>query len=342
MAAYLGRVRETHRRLSVLIGALALAAQGLAFAQRQEEAARIGVLYYYVPLSEVEAYPPSRALVQGLREKGWVEGRNLRIVWRSAEGNPERVPQLVEELVRIPVDVLVGAGNDMAVESVKRFPSLPVVLPSADFPVESGLVASLSRPGGSITGVSNWVGRSLNAKRLSLLKEAVPGLTRVAFLGPAAIRREPGFSPETQAAADAIGVSMVKVVADRPADLEQAFEDARRLGANGIFVIDYPFAFLKKHQVMISEMAARHRLPAIHSASTAPEAGALLTYAHDISENFRRAGHLVDKILRGAKPAEIPFEEPARLELVVNLRAARAIGLTVPPSILIQASRIIE
>ena len=182
----------------------------------------------------------------------------------------------------------------------------------------------------------------MNAKRLSLLKEAVPGLTRVAFLGPAAIRREPGFSPETQAAADAIGVSMVKVVADRPADLEQAFEDARRLGANGIFVIDYPFAFVKKHQVMISEMATRHRLPAIHSASTAAEAGALLTYAHDISENFRRAGHLVDKILRGAKPAEIPLEEPARLELVVNLRAAREIGLAVPPSILIQASRMIE
>jgi len=303
--------------------------------------ARIGVVYYYVPAADVEAYGPSRALVEGLREKGWIAGRNAQFVWRSAEGRPERVAALVEELVRMPVDVLVGAGNDMAIEAAKRAPALPVVLPSADFPVQSGLVASLARPGGSVTGISNWVGRSLNAKRLALLKEAVPRMKRVAFLVPAGAARA-DFSRETQAAAEAMGVSLFRIVADRPQDLPKAFDEAVRGRADAIFVIDYPFAFVRAHQVLIAELATKHRLPAIHSASTAAEAGALLTYAHDISENFRRAGHIVDKILRGASPGEIPFEEPARIELVVNLNAARAIGLVVPPSILTQASRVID
>jgi putative ABC transport system substrate-binding protein len=335
-------MRRIARLTAALLFLVALLVPGSIPAQQPERVVRIGVLYYYVPMEDVETYPPSRALVEGLREKGWVEGRNARIVWKSAEGRPERIPALVEELLRIPVDVLVGAGNDMAAESVKRSPSIPVVLPSADFPVESGLVASLSRPGGSITGISNWVGRSLNAKRLALLKEAAPELKRVALLVSSEGARNPGFSSETQAAADAIGITLFKVAADHASELDRAFDNARRLGAGGIFVADYPFALLRKHQLMISELAARHRIPVIHSASTAADAGALLTYAHDINENFRRAGHIVDKILRGAKAGDIPFEEPATLKLVVNLGAARAIGLTVPQSILIQANRVID
>ena len=328
----------------IAFGFLVLLASISAFAEA-DKPARIGVVFYTVPLRDtagaVPANPIARAFVEGLREKGWVDGRNAHIAWRSAQGEYQRLPALVEELVRMPVDILVASGDDIALESIKRSPALPVVMASADDPIGRGLIASLARPGGSITGVGNWVGRNLNAKRLALLKEAVPGVTRVAVLAPlAGIER--GFLPETAAAARSLGISIFGIGADRFADLEPAFEAALRSGANGIFVTDYPLAFAKTNQVRISELAVKHRLPAIHSASTAADEGALLTYGADISGNYRRAGHLVDKILRGAKPGDIPFEEPAKMELVVNLKAAKAIGLTIPTSVLIQASRTID
>ena len=327
----------------VLWFALALA----AFAQPRQREARIGVVYYRTPLKELQGpqpeSPTARALLMGLREKGWVDGGGARIYWRSGIEHAGGIPGAVEELVRLPVDILVVAGNDIAAEVAKRNPKLPVVMASSDFPVENGLVASYARPGGSITGLTNWVGKSLNAKRLALLKEAAPQVRRVAVIGPPSASGGPlDFSSETRSAADALGLELVSVPLNRSADLERAFAQVDSVHADGIFVVDYPFAFVRAHQEALCELAARRRLPAIHSASTAASAGALITYGPDIAENFRRAGHLVDKILRGANPGEIPIEDPAKLELVVSLRAARAIGLTLPQSILTQASRVVD
>jgi putative ABC transport system substrate-binding protein len=315
-------------------------------ASAPETVRRVGVVFYNVPLAETRgpmpASPFARALVEGLKERGWVEGRNLRIFWRSGEGDPGRIPKIVAELVALPVDLLVASGNDIAAETVKRAPGIPVVLGSSDYPVESGLVASLARPGGNVTGLTNWVGRALNAKRLALLKEAVPSVSRVAFFGPFSDPTEAKFSPETQAAADALGVTVFGVGARSADQLEAAFAQAVASGADAIFVLDYPFAFVSANQVRIGELAIRRRLPVIHSASTAAQAGALLTYATDIEANFQRAGYYVDRILRGAKPADLPIEQPAKLQLVVNRKAARAIGVTLPASILAQADRVID
>jgi putative ABC transport system substrate-binding protein len=322
-----------------------LAAATWAHAQPQPKVARIGVVFYQTPLAELTGAMPAsltgRALVEGLAERGWVVGRNAQIHWRSAEGRYDRLPGLVRELLDIPIDVLVAGGNDIAAESVKRSPSTPVVLASSDFPVESGLVTSLARPGGNITGLSNWIGTSLNAKRLSLLKEAVPAVSRVAVIGPTGLTRR-RFSPETQAAADALGIQLLPINIDKPEDGARAFAEAIRAGANGVLVLDYPFAFVRANQVLINDLAMKHRLPVLHSASTAADSGSLLTYAPDITVNFRRAGYFVDRILRGAKAGELPIEQPDTLHLVVNTKVARSMGLTIPVSVLTQASRVIS
>jgi putative ABC transport system substrate-binding protein len=309
--------------------------------------ARIGVLFYNVPMSELEGPAPTspfgRAVVEGLRERGWLAGQNARIYWRSSEGRHERLPALVRELLDIPVDVIVASGNDIAALSVRKSPGTPVVLGSSDFPVENGLVASLARPGGSITGLTNWVGTSLNAKRLSLLKEAVPSISTVAIFGPPGGSPEPRwFFAETQAAADSLGIRIVPVVLDRVEGTDAAFAEALRAGANAILVLDYPFAFMKSAATRINQKAHKHKLPVLHSASTAADAGSLLTFAPDIANNFRRAGYFVDKILRGAKPADLPIEQPDTLQLVVDLKAARAMGIKIAPSVITQATRIIE
>jgi putative ABC transport system substrate-binding protein len=324
-----------------------LAAATWAHAQPQPKVARIGVVFYNVPMRELSGPMPSspfgRAVVEGLRERGWVVGQNAQIHWRSSEGRHERLPALVNELLDIPIDILVASGNDIAAASVKRSPATPVVLGSSDFPVENGLVASLARPGGSITGLTNWVGTSLNAKRLSLLKEAVPAISRVAVLGPPSESPAPRrFSAETQAAADALGIRIFHVALDKQERTEDAFAEALRSGANAILVVDYPFAFVKANVVRINEVALKHRLPVLHSASTAADEGSLLTFAPDITANFRRAGYYVDKILRGAKAGDLPIEQPDTLQLVVNTKVARSLGLTIPVSLVTQASRVIS
>lgn len=283
--------------------------------------------------------PP--AFLQVLRDAGWIEGRNLQVVRRSVEGcSKQRGCPALEELAQMPVDVLVTGLNGTARWMARRSPKIPIVVATADYPVEDGLVSSLSRPGGSITGVSNWVGRSLDAKRLELLKETVPGLTRVAFLGPEWM----ASWPETRAAAEALGLTIVWVDIDqsRITSFESGFDRALRAGAQAIFVPDFPLAFVKEARLMVGELGVKHRLPVMQTYPWAADAGSLLAYGPNTAENFRRAGNLVVKILRGAKPAELPFEQPTSLELVVNLQTARAIGLTVPPSVLIQASRVID
>jgi len=328
------------RSLVLLSCALAMPAHA------EQRPVTIGVVFYTTPVREalgpVPESPWARALVEGLRDKGWIDGRNARIVWRTAVEHPGGVRGTIDDLVRIPVDILVASGNDFAVESTRRAPNLPVVLASSDFPVENRLVRSLAKPGGNITGLSNWVGRGLNVKRLALLKEAAPRISRVGAIFNSVREGIQPFSAEMLAGAQSMGISLVHLPVDRLEELEPAFENAVRSGVDAIFVADYPFAFKREHQARIAELSARRGMPAIHSASTAGPHGALLTYGPDMVENYRRAAYFVDRILRGANPGEIPLEEPARLDFTVNLRAARQIGLELPSSILTQASRTIE
>ena len=306
----------------------------------------IGVVFYTTPLREtvgpVPESPHARALVESLREKGWVDGRNARLVWRTAYEHPNGVAGTIDDLVRIPIDILVASGNDFAFESTRRAPKVPVVLASSDFPVEAGLVASLAKPGGNITGLSNWVGRGLNQKRLALLKEAAPRITRVAAVFNSIPAGTNPFSAEITAAAQSMGVSLLHVPVDRPDELESALAKGLAAGADAIFVADYPLAFRRENQLKIVDFCTKHRLPAIHSASNAADQGALLTFGPDIVDNYRRAAYFVDRILRGAKAGELPLEEPSTLHLRVNVKAARQIGLELPRSILTQATRVIE
>jgi putative ABC transport system substrate-binding protein len=315
-------------------------------AERDVRVITIGVTFYTTPLREtagpVPESPHARALLEGLRERGWIDGRNARLVWRSAAEHPQGVAGTIDDLLRIPVDILVVSGNDFAVESTRRMPNLPVVLASSDFPVENGLVASLSRPGANITGLSNWVGRGMNVKRLALLKEAAPRITRVAVLFNSIPPGAQPFSAEMLHASRSMGISVLHAPVDRLEELEPAVAKAIAIGADAMFVADYPFAFKRANQHKLAELCDRHKLPAIHSASNAVDQGAMMSYGPDVVENYRRSAYFVDRILRGAKPGDIPLEEPARLEIAVNLKAARRIGLELPRSILTQATRVIE
>jgi putative ABC transport system substrate-binding protein len=327
---------------ALALGMLAFVPLLSALAQSPAPQPVVGVVFYNVPMRDLAGVVPespfARALLDGLGEKGWQAGGNLRLVWTTSEGRHERIPALVEELIRKRVDVLVASGNDMAAETVKQSPRLPVVLASSDYPVENGLAQSLARPGGSVTGLTNWVDRSLDAKRLSLLKEMVPRATRIALMGP---KGAGGFSKETLDAARNLGVELMKLGVDAASELAPAFDEARKRRADAILVVDYPFAFVRDNQLQIAAFAVKHSLPMMHSTSSAADAGALMSYAPDIYANFRRAGHYVDKILRGARPGDLPIEQPTNLELVLNLRAAKAIGLEVPPTLRTQATRVI-
>lgn len=316
-------------RLIRAIASLLLAlAPALGLAQSDPKVVRVGIVNYYEGQR-------ARLFVEAMSERGWIEGRNVQYLYRWVVPHGKAV---LEELARVPVDVFVVFGNDIARAATQVPGAIPIVVATADYPVESGLVPSLSRPGGQITGVSNWVGRSLDAKRLALLKDAAPGLKKVAVFSTQWMQQW----PETKAAAEGLGVQFIDLGPGEMTQLESVLKNAVDAGANGIFVMDYPRAFRDDHVSRITELAIKYRLPLVHSVPSAADKGALITYASDVREARRRAASLVDRILRGAKPGDLPFEDPASLRLVVNLDTARAIGLTVPPSLLIQATQIID
>ena len=341
--------KAASRWLVFAIG-IAIVVLGEAFAlegQRAPRVFRIGFLANTVPMTDlvgrVPSHPGAIAVEDGLRKLGWIDGKNIEIVWKSAEGKLERLPDLAEELVRIPVDVIVAFGPGVAAAAQKTR-SIPIVMATSSSPVEQGLVKSLARPGGNVTGLTLDAGMELNGKRLALLKAAVPKASRVAFVvqhsGP--LPEDAGFSPQTQGAAQALGLTLFLVTFAAPEDLERTFADAVRHGANALVFPDTPILYWRPTQDVIKQLAVRHRLPAMHSILVAPEMGALMAYAPNIMVNYQRAPYYIDRILRGAKPADLPIEQPSKFELVVNLKAAKAIGLTIPASVLTQADRVIE
>jgi putative ABC transport system substrate-binding protein len=290
---------------------------------------RIGFVSLVGPGSDDEV------LRQGLRELGWVEGQNIAIEWRLAEGREDRLPEFTEELVRLQVDVIVDAWG-LAPEVTT---TIPIVIPNATDPVSEGLVASLARPGGNVTGLSLTTPQ-LSGKRLELLKETVPGASRVAVLWNPANSGKILDWAETQRAAHVLGVVLHSLELQSPDDFEAAFLAATMEGADTVIIFaDVMFAFNRRR---IANLAARHRLPAIYPGRHYVAAGGLMSYGPNIVDVYRRAATYVDKILRGAKPGDLPVEQPTRFDLAINLKTAHALGLTIPRTILLQATEVIE
>jgi ABC-type uncharacterized transport system substrate-binding protein len=276
---------------------------------------------------------------QGLRELGYVEGKNILIEWRFAEGKLDRLPELSAELVRVKVDIIVSAGPQVTRPAKEATSTIPIVMVFDNDPVGNGFVASLARPGGNITGLSN-LAPELSGKQLELLKEIVPRLSRVAVLGNST---EPGYaqvSKEMELAAGALGVKLQYLDILGTKDIEIAFRAAGKGRAEAVLVLANPVATI--HRTQLVEMAVKSRLPAIYYRSDFVEAGGLMSYGASIADLDRRAATYVDKIVKGAKPADLPVEQPTKFEFIINLKAAKQIGLTIPPNVLARADKVIR
>jgi len=279
------------------------------------------------------------AFRQGLRDLGYVEGKNIVIEWRYAEGKPDRLPALAAELVRLKVDIIVSGGSTATRPAKKATSTIPIVMAQDTDPVGSGFVASLARPGGNITGLAT-LAPELTGKQLELMKEIVPRLSRVAVLGSSTRSGNAQSLKETELAAGAFGVKLQYLDILSPKDIETAFRAASKGRADAVLVLTSPFATSQRTQ--ITDLAVKNRLPAIYDRAEFVEDGGLMTYSVSSTDLFRRAATYVDKILKGAKPADLPVEQPKKFEFIINLKAAKQIGLTIPPNVLAQADRVIK
>jgi len=280
------------------------------------------------------------AFRQGLRELGYVEGQNIAIEWRTAEAEAGRLPGLAAELVRLKVDVIVTGGAGATHPAREATATIPIVMAQDSDPVESGLVASLARPGGNVTGLST-LHPATSAKRLELLKELVPKLSRVAFFGTSTWAGNERGQRATEVAAGALGLKLQYIDVARPKDFESAFQAAGKARAEaGIMLVWGPVINPRRKE--IAQLAVRHRLPVIYRDREHVEAGGLMAYGPSIPDLFWRAATYVDKILKGAKPGDLPVEQPTKFDLVINLKTARALGLTIPPALLQRADQVIE
>jgi len=276
---------------------------------------------------------------QGLRELGYTEGRNIVIEYRVGEGRIEKLAELADELVRLKVDVIFAFGSLAVQAARKEMPTVPMVSITPD-PVAAGLVASLARPGGNITGLSTTAGKEIYGKYLELLTETIPKLTRVAFLTNPTSPFSPLALEETQSAARALKMSLQLLEARTPEELETAFAAATKERAGAILVsLD---AMFLAQRARMAELAAKSRLPAMYGILEHADAGGLMAYAANRPDIFRRAATYVHKILKGAKPADLPVEQPMKFELIINLKAAKQIGLTIPPNLLVRADKVIK
>lgn len=278
--------------------------------------------------------------LQSLRERGWVEGSELAIEFRWAEGQPERIPGLVAELLRLDPDLLVTMGPRPAIVVRDATRTVPVVAIFIDDPVSMGLAESFARPGRNFTGVSSF-GIELIAKRLELMKQLVPTALRVGLLAnPVTGTPRADFEASIRPVEQRLGIQVVIVEAAAAGQFDAAFEALSRQGVGGVLVV--ADATFYAHRARLAELCTRHRLPSIWGGRDYLEGGGLASYQSDVPHMFRRGAHLVDAVLRGAKPAETPFERATKLELAVNLKAARAIGITVPRGVLVAADVVIE
>jgi ABC-type uncharacterized transport system substrate-binding protein len=331
-SARLYRPGMNRRRFLLTSLAGAFAAPLDARAQQAGKVPRIGFLR--------AGQPPTawvEALRQGLRELGYVHGQNVVVEFRFTDGSLDQLPQLAEALVQSRVSVILASSSPSAVAAKKATTSVPIVFVNVYDPVELGLVASLGHPGGNITGLS-YSAADLGGKRLERLRELVPKLRRVAVLSHPETPSTPKQLEEVEVAARALGIQLQPVPVRSPHDFESAFKAVS--GADGLMPLDV--AFFTTHRARLVELAVTSRLPVVYGNREMVEAGGLMSYGVDFADLYRRAATYVDKILKGAKPGDLPVEQPTKFELVINLKTAKALDLTLPPSLLARADQLIQ
>src|SRR5215475_2704458 len=307
-----------------------------AEAQQPGKVSRIG---YLITSSPAAIAPRMDAFQQGLRELGYVEGKNIVIERRHGEGKLDRLPELAAELVRLNVDVLVTSGPTATRPAKEATSTIPIVMTFDDDPVGSGFVASLARPGGNITGLST-LAPEISGKQLELLKEIVPRLFRVAAFGTSTRQGTAQALKEMELAAGASAVKLQYLDIEDPKNIETAFRAASKGRADAVLLLQSPV--FNSQRAQIADLARKSRLPAVYPRREFVEDGGLMSYGVSISHLDRRAATYVDKILKGAKPADLPVEQPTQFEFIVNLKAAKQIGLTIPPNVLARADRVIK
>jgi ABC-type uncharacterized transport system substrate-binding protein len=326
-----------NRNLGLFVLALGfLTTVYFAQAQQPTKIPRIG----YLLGSPLTTSARREAFSQGLRELGYVEGKNLVIELRSAEGKLDRLPALAAELVRLKVDIIVSAGLGPTRAAKEATNTIPIVMTNEGDPVGTGIVASLARPGGNITGLST-LAPELNGKRLELLKEIVPKSSRVAVFGTSAQPGNAQMLKEVELAAKVFGVQLQYVDVLDPKDIETAFRAAGKGRADAALWL-VAGAISNARRIQLVDLAVKSRIPVIYSGQSFVEAGGLMFYGVNQNDLARRAATYVDKILKGAKPADLPVEQPIKFDFIVNLKAAKQIGLTIPPNVLVRADKVIK
>lgn len=326
---------NNRRKLLIALSAGALTVPLASFAQQQGKIWRIGYISTRAGIDANE-----EAFRQRLRELGYVEGQNIVIEWRFAKGEADLFPEIAVELIRLKVDCINANGIDATVAARQATKTIPIVMVgAADDPVRHGLVASLARPGGNVTGFIN-ISSELSGKRLQLLKETLPKASRVAILSDSGSRPAAAHVRETEFAARALGVQLQSLKVRNPEDLENAFRAAGKGRAQALIVVQT--GLVNSHRARIVNLAVKTRLPVMYTDSSFVLAGGLMSYGPDGPEQHRRAATYVDRILKGAKPADLPVEQPTKFEFVINLKAAKQIGLTIPPNVLARADKVIQ
>jgi len=331
-------------RRAVVTGLGAVLGAPLAAAQQVGKVYRVGIIATTSPVSEMAGpepvHPSIRAFVQGLRSLGYVEGQNLILERRSAEGRFERFGDIVAELVRLKTDVIVAPGDLLPRAAMAITTTVPIVMATAEDPVGAGLVQSLARPGGNVTGLMLVVGPEIEGKRLEIFREALPGVSRVAYLGSKQEKDWEGpWGQSVRTAAQALGVTLV--LAEFPSrQYADAFGQVTRARAEAVFVSPSLLAFADRARVV--ELATHARMPTMFAYRQQVELGGLMSYGVNVVDNFRRAASFVDRILKGTKPTDLPVERPTKFELVINLKTAKTLGLTIPQSVLSRADELIQ
>jgi putative tryptophan/tyrosine transport system substrate-binding protein len=328
-------VRFAVTKLATAVVLLLFALPLASDAQPPAKAVRIGVL----TVGLARATPPFEAFLRGLQENGYVEGQNMVLEFRFAEGRIDRLAALASELVRLQVDVIVTEGNAAALAAKQATQTIPIVMAVASDPVKAGVVASLARPGGNVTGLTLIV-PELSAKRLELLREALPRMTLVAVMWNPSNPASADYVRVTEAAARSLGVQVQAIAVRSPAELDDALKTVANLRPNALITISD--GMLASVRTRIVDFAMKSRLPGIFPDREFAELGGLMSYSPNPADITRRAALLVDKVLKGAKPADLPIEQPTKLDLVINLKTAKTLGLTIPPSLLLRADRLIE
>jgi putative ABC transport system substrate-binding protein len=319
-----------------LLTAVLLIAIPFAQAQQPQKMPRIGILELATPSAAADGH---KAFQQGLRELGYVEGKNIIIEYRYADGKLDRLAELATDLVRAKIDAIVTRSTGAVRAAMNASKTIPIIFPSAGAPVEDGLVASLARPGGNVTGLTQ-LSAELDGKKLEILKQAAPKITRVGLLWTVGSARADERSKDAEPAAKALAIRLYSLELKDADDFPKIFDAAKQAGIQALSLAPSPLLFT--HRNRIFDFIAKSRLPAMYSTKDFVEAGGLMSYGQDIIDNWRRAATFVDKILKGTKPADLPVEQAMKFEFIVNLKAAKQIGLTIPPNVLVRADRVIR